>query len=505
MKKQRRNDKMKAKHEKISTYTLSLILAVGLLAASLAVSCTGEGEQTGAAVQTEPADQSKPGTDAQATAAVQPQAAAPGGAAAETKAVTPDLSVPPPGSPATQEKWDGFDEAKKKEAWAKYMAENPAAPSAASGQSPSSADTTAPAAGTTAAAVEQTAPASKSSKVSVVAGKLTRSPITLYYYGLGELEAGRIRKVSPLTTGVVASLYVSEGDFVEAGDLLFSLDDSDLVRDIEVASERWNAELELVRIRLNETQTDYETAESLYSRDLISRAEYDGAKKAWEETKIAYEKVRLAKAAELEKLQENLRTGVSISPGRGYVSQISFLEGEQVNSADFVEIVDIEEVVISIRVPENIITRIRTGNQVLAKQASAPDYLLEGKVVSKGVVSDGNRTYEVRVRVDNPDQRLLPGMLMETQVRIARMTDNFVIPKESILRDGSDQFIFLLEGNIAKRIPVTTGQSRGNLIQINGAVEEGDLFVLQGQSYLREGIEVNITETREYLPESREL
>jgi membrane fusion protein (multidrug efflux system) len=156
-------------------------------------------------------------------------------------------------------------------------------------------------------------------------------------------------------------------------------------------------------------------------------------------------------------------------------------------------------------VPENIITRIRTGNQVLAKQASAPDYLLEGKVVSKGVVSDGNRTYEVRVRVDNPDQRLLPGMLMETQVRIARMTDNFVIPKESILRDGSDQFIFLLEGNIAKRIPVTTGQSRGNLIQINGAVEEGDLFVLQGQSYLREGIEVNITETREYLPESREL
>lgn len=461
---------MKSKHRNILIYTVTVFLTAGLLF----VSC--DSPTAGQDVAQEGAQTASPAQPAAQTASQT-------GSAAQ-----PDLSVPPPGSPATQEKWDGFDEAKKKDAWAKYLAENPQ-PEASAAQT----------------AVAASPTISKSPKVSVAVGKLTKAPITLYYYGLGELEAGQVQKVSPLTTGVVASLYVNEGDFVETGDLLFSLDDSDLVRDIELASEKWDAELDLARIRLNETQADFESAESLYSRDLITRSEYDGSKKAWEEAKIAFEKVRLAKTTELENLQENLRTGLSTSPGRGYISQISFLEGEQVNNTDFIEIVDIENLYISIAVPENIITRISTGSRVLAKQASAPAYNLEGSIVSKGVVSDANRAYEVRARVGNPDQRLLPGMLMETQVRIAQMTSNFIVPKESILTDGSDRFIFVVEGNMAKKVPVTTGRSRGNLIQMNGAVEEGTLIVLQGQSYLRDGIEVNVAETREYLPESREL
>jgi RND family efflux transporter MFP subunit len=304
---------------------------------------------------------------------------------------------------------------------------------------------------------------------------------------------------------VVASLYVNEGDFVEPGDLLFSLDSNDLIRDIELVSDKWNAELELAQIRLNETLADYEALNSLYERDLISKSENDSARKSWEEAKIAYEKVRLAKTTELEKLQENLRTSLTVSPGRGYVSAISFNAGEQINSGDFIEIVDIENIVISIPVPENIITRVAIGNMVFAKQASAPSYSLEGEVTGRGIISDSNRSFEVIAQLDNPDERLLPGMLMEAQIRIAQLTPNFIIPKESLLSDGSEHFIFIIDKTAARRVPVTMGQSRGTLVQISGAINEGDLLVLQGQSYLREGAAVKIVETREYLPERREL
>jgi len=266
-----------------------------------------------------------------------------------------------------------------------------------------------------------------------------------------------------------------------------------------------SAELELAQIRLNEALSDYESSESLYARDLITKAEYDNAKKGWEEAKIAYDKVRLARTTELEKLQENLRTSLSISPGRGYISEITFNEGEQVNTSDFVEIVDIEHIIISVQVPENIITRIRMGNEVLAKQASAPSYSLEGVVTGRGIISDNNRSFEVVAKLENPDQKLLPGMLMETQIRVTQMTSNFIIPKASLLQDGADKFIFLVKDGTARKIPVTTGQSRENLVQVSGTIVEGDLLVLQGQSYLREGMTVNIVETEEYLPESREL
>jgi RND family efflux transporter MFP subunit len=416
---------------------------------------------------------------------------------AETVTVNPDLSIPPPGSKATQEKWDSFDEAKKKEAWAVYMEENP---DGTAGTSPAAAEVSA-----APQTAEPAEPSSKSPMVSVVVGALTRAPITLYYYGLGELKAGQEQRVSPLVPGIVASLYIGEGDFVEEGDLLFSLDDSDLVREIELVNEKWNAELELAQIRLNEALSNYESSDSLYQRDLITKAENDSAKKAWEEARIAYEKVRLAKTTELEKLRENLRTNVVASPGRGYVSEITFTAGEQITSSDFVEVVDIENLSLSIRVPENIITRIQTGSEVLAKQASGPEYSLKGTVTGRGIISDINRSYEVTARLDNPDQRLLPGMLMEAQIRIAQMTSNFIIPRESLIQDGADKFIYLVKDNTARKIPVTTGQSRGGLLQVSGAFEEGDLLVLQGQSYLREGMGVKIIATKEYLPERREL
>jgi RND family efflux transporter MFP subunit len=401
-------------------------------------------------------------------------------APASAAALEPDLTVPPPGSQATQEKWDSFTEEKKQEAWAGYLASNDPEP--------------------------VPAPATKTvPPTAVVVGELTRAPIDLYYYGLGELKAGRVQRVSPLVSGIVASLYVNEGDFVEPGDLLFSLDSNDLIREIELASEKWNAELELSQIRLNETLADFEALKSLFERDLITKAENDSARKAWEEAKIAYEKARLAKTTELERLQENLRTSLTVSPGRGYISAISFNAGEQVNNADFIEVIDIENIVISIPVPENIIIRVEAGSEVLAKQASAPAYSLEGVVTGRGLVSDSNRSFEVIAQLENPDERLLPGMLMETQIRIAQLTSNFIIPKESLLTDGPDHFIFLIEDNLARRVPVTRGQSRGALVQISGSIGEGDLIVLQGQSYLREGAGVKIVETREYLPARREL
>lgn len=408
-----------------------------------------------------------------------------------------DLTVPPPGSPASAEKWAGFSEEKKTEAWEKYISDN-------------SADQTGQTDQETSAAVEETAPVKKPGSrgggpVPVVVGQLNRAVIDVFYYGLGELIAGDEIRANPATAGNVASLYVKEGDFVEPGDLLFSLDSNDLVQNIERASAKWDTELELAQIRLSEARENYEVNSSLYSKQLIAKSEFDKAEQTWEEASLNYEKTRLAKAAEIENLQENLRTTVALSPGRGYVSGISFRRGEQVNSADFIEIIDIEKTVISVRVPENIITRVKEGQVVKAKQASAPEYFLEGAVIGLGLKADANRTYEVLAEFDNPSQRLLPGMLMEAQIQLIQHRSNMVVPKESVITDGGGQYVFRVSNTVAERVPVETGQSRGRLIQISGALQTGDLIVIEGQTYLQNGQSVNVTDTKEYIPETTEL
>ncbi|MCK5200581.1 MAG: efflux RND transporter periplasmic adaptor subunit, partial [Spirochaetales bacterium] len=344
-----------------------------------------------------------------------------------------------------------------------------------------------------------------SSVIAVTVGELTKAPMNIYYYGLGELRAGDEIRVAPGLAGTVASLYVSEGDFVEPGDLLFSLDNNDLVKNIERSSEKWNKDLDLASIKLSEASVNYETTGSLYSKDLIAKSEFDKAEQTWEEAELNYEKIQLAKTIEIENLQENLRTTVAISTGRGYVSNITFRKGEQVNSGDYVEIIDIEKIAITVQVPENIITRIKQGQRVVAKQASAPAYILEGVVTAMGLKADSNRTYEVTAEFDNPNQKLLPGMLMEAQIQMVQYSATFIVPKESVITEGSDQFIFRIKDGAAEKVPVETGQSRGILVQINGLVKEGDLLVLQGQTYLQKGTSVNVVETKEYLPKSTEF
>ena len=66
-------------------------------------------------------------------------------------------------------------------------------------------------------------------------------------------------------------------------------------------------------------------------------------------------------------------------------------------------------------------------------------------------------------------------------------------------------FIMYIKDAVAEKVPVETGQSRGVLIQINGPVKEGDLLVIQGQTYLQKGTIVKVVDTKEYLPKSTEF
>lgn len=398
-------------------------------------------------------------------------------------AIEINLSTPPPGSNATQEKWDTFDDVKRQESWDKYITDSAA-------ESSTEEVVSTPGSG-----------GGGSSSVAVVVGELTKAPINIYYYGLGELKAGDEIKVNSASNGAVKALYVSEGDFVEPGDLLFSLDSGDFVKNIERASDKWDKDLELSRIKLSEISELYETSNSLYNKELISKSEYDKAKQSLKEAELNYEKIQLSKTTEIENLQENLRDTLAISPSRGYVSDISFNNNEIINTADFVEIINIDKIEVLIQVPEDVITKVKLGLKVVAKKASSPDYVLSGTITSIGLKSNSNRTFDITAEFDNPNQKLLPGMLMETQIEMIQLTTNFIVPKTAIITEGINHFIFLVSENIAKKVPVELGKSKDSYIQINGSIKEGDLLVLVGQTYLQKGSAVKIIETKEYLPE----
>jgi membrane fusion protein (multidrug efflux system) len=412
-----------------------------------------------------------------------------GSAGAAPQAVA-DLTSPPPGSQATQEKWDGFTEEKKQESWDKYLA------SLESGEESAPEST----------AEKSPAPSPSSAKpVSVITAPLSLGPMEISYYGLGEVEAGKVMRIIPAASGTAARVFVSEGDFVEPGDLLFSLDSSEWLKNIERTEEKWETELTLAQIHLEEAAKEKERTQTFFERDLATRQDLDKAEQALTEAQLNLEKLRLSRRTELEDLQENYAGRLGTSPGRGYVSQLSFTEGEGVNTSDFVEIVNLEEVLLTIEVPENIIPRIERDAPVKAKPPTAARYGMEGFVTGHNVLPENNRTYQVRAQLSNPNQRLLPGMLLEVQIRLTRLQPRFIVPLKSVITDGNDHYIYLVEDNTGKRVPVELGSGRQGMVQIEGSLKEGASIVIEGQSYLKPGSPVNVTATTDYRPEIAEL
>ncbi|OQY31389.1 MAG: hypothetical protein B6241_14205 [Spirochaetaceae bacterium 4572_59] len=407
---------------------------------------------------------------------------------------TPDLSVPPPGSQASQEKWDSFTDEKKKESWKKYIASLES-----DGESTDSGETE-----TSGSAPPVKSP-SRDKTVSVVTALLSRAPIDVFYYGLAEVEAGEVKKIVPSSAGTAARVFVAEGDFVEPGDLLFSMDSSEWLRDIEQAESKWDTELTLAQVRLDEALKEWERTQTFYERDLVTKQELDKSLQSLTEAQLTMDRTRISRESELESLQENYRGRLGTSPGRGYVSQLSFTEGESLNSADFVEIVNLEKLQLTIEVPENIITRIERGAAVKAKTTSAERYGMDGEITGYNVLPENNRTYQVRASLINQNQRLLPGMLMEVLIQLSRLQPRFVVPRQAVVSEGSDHYIFLVENDKSQRVPVELGPGRQGLVQINGDLSEGAELVIQGQSYLKQGSTVNVAGTESYIPDRIEF
>ena len=410
-------------------------------------------------------------------------------------AVDVDLSVPPPGSPATQEKWDTFTEDKKQSSWDKYLEGEV---SDSSGQSEPVEEAVEP--GT------PEVPTGNSGKsLSVIAAPLSRAPMDIYYYGLGEIEAGEVYRVSPAVSGTAARLYVREGDYVEPGELLFALDSSEWLNDIERAEEKWETEITLASVKLEESAQTLQSMEAFYERDLVTKQEVDRASQSYTESRLNMEKIQLSRETELENLQKNYQSRLGVSSGRGYVSVVSFSEGEQINTGDFVEIMNLEEVELIADVPENIVARVSRGAKVLAKTASSPAFNLEGEVTGRGIVPDDNRSYLVRAVLDNPNQRLFPGMLMEVRIQVSQIQPRFVVPRKSVITEGPDSFLFIIKDGLANKVPVKTGAGREGLVQVDGDLSAGDLIAIEGQSYIKDGSAVSVVDTRNYLPETIEF
>ncbi|CAM3726304.1 efflux RND transporter periplasmic adaptor subunit [Rahnella bruchi] len=179
------------------------------------------------------------------------------------------------------------------------------------------------------------------------------------------------------------------------------------------------------------------------------------------------------------------QTRITVSaPQDGYLSQLFVREGAQVSATQpLFELTSLKQVWIVMDYPPSAASEIQTGSKVTASADSQPGETFHGMVSELLPDVDAvSRTLKARVVMDNPQEKLRPGMYLNLSPDNSMQTAVLAIPQEALIQTGSRNTVLLDDGNghFTPRA-VTTGATRDGWTQVLSGLEEGQSVVTSGQ------------------------
>lgn len=280
---------------------------------------------------------------------------------------------------------------------------------------------------------------------------------------------GRAFKTATLfaeSEGVISALEVKAGEAVAAGAPILRLDKTKAELAVAVAQQR---------LALAERTLD--RADFLKRRNVQSDATADDARTNLELARL-----------ELRQAEEALRDTVLIAPFAGVVSLPEVELGDRVTTATRVaSIDDRSQLLIEFEVPEVFFTRMGPGTPITATTAAVPDREFEGALRTIDPrINAGSRTVRVRAAVPNEDDVLRPGMSFA--VRLQFRGDTYIsVPELALQYDNGAPFVWRVDGQKARKVPVKTVRRTSTFALVSGALESTDLVIVEGVQRVREG------------------
>ncbi len=284
----------------------------------------------------------------------------------------------------------------------------------------------------------------------VIQGRL---PSTLRTVGYVQYNEDEMTHVHPRVEGWIEALYVkAEGETVEEGKPLYTLYSPMLV----------NAQEELI-LALNRG-----------NQRLINAAE----------ERLRALNVPATVIRQLKDAREVQRTMTVHARASGVIDNLNVREGMFIKPGDRVlSIASLEEVWVIGEVFESQLSALDAGNRVVMTLDYMPGRQWTGRVdYVYPEINPKTRTARVRMRFDNSDGALLPGMFAGLEVQGERRERRMLVPRESIIRTGqSDRLVLALEEGAFKSVNVSVGRIGEQYAEILKGAKPGDTVVTSAQ------------------------
>ena len=353
----------------------------------------------------------------------------------------------------------------------------------------------------------------------------------------GEIKAGRsVTIIAPSDAGELRIVkLVRSGTVVKKGDALIEFDGSTVSRTVEEKQSElrgFEAEMERARSESRSKQEEDLTAETKATYD-VERAKLDYSAKdilprvdaeqrrlkvgdAQQNLRVASSKLSSDKVAggakesgigtkrtksefDLDKVNRQLNSLTVSAPSDGIVTVLrnwrsgnwmnpqDFKEGDRVwAGASIAELPDISSMFGSARVDEVERGRMAIGQPGTIRVEALPDRELKGHIDKISALAKADfttwpppRNFDVTMAIDDPEDRLRPGMTATIRVSVETLSNVLLVPPQAMFSDGGEDFVYVVQHGRAEHRRVEIDRRNADHVVIKSGLQEGESVALK--------------------------
>lgn len=310
---------------------------------------------------------------------------------------------------------------------------------------------------------------------------------------LGTLKGAIEFKLSFEVPGLISSINYREGERYEEGALLMSLRQDDILLRLK----RAQAALKKSETDVKLAQDKLEEHETLFSIGAIPESTIKKVKLEAESAKYEAEAARL----EMKAQEAILEKSNLYAPSAGMIGELNIEEGESVTPNTLLGThIMTEYVYAEFGVVERDVSKIALGQKAKVFIDAYPDKTFEGVIENVSpVVAGTSRTATAKVRVENPERLLLPGMFARVRVLLYSKKNTLVVPADALQGSEGEQFVFVInvEKSTVEKRPITIGYKRPDYCQVDAGISEGEVIAISNLEKLEDGAKIRLLETQE--------
>lgn len=326
----------------------------------------------------------------------------------------------------------------------------------------------------------------------------------------GVLVPARTVDIASRITGQITALGHEVGDPVKAGDVLIELDTQALngqlmqaeanLQVAEAAAQSAEKQAEISQINLEAAQTYYDRIKALFDGGAASQSQLDDAQNKLDIAARQYENASgpaqaqadaavKAAYANVKNYRVQLDCTTITSPIDGIIATQNVNAGQVISAAvSVISIVDTSVLRLKTTVTQDKLPLLSVGQEMDINIDSYSGVVCKGTITSIGPIAvNTGEVFPLEISLNN-NQGLMAGTSAHST--LITKTTGIIIPSGSIQQTDSENYVFVIEDNIAHKRVVKTGLKNDARTEIISGLEEGEKVAVSNISLLTDGMSV---------------